>query len=898
MKKSNLRLFFSMMILCLSISIMPLTVKAAVIPVEEIEIGGNDLLAVGNSCIYTCKVTPKNASNSKVLWSVSPENCGVTISAAGKVTVASNVSVDKVVITAKSQGDESIYDTKEICINKSAIRSLDLVGEDGKSIAGKKIYLCKAKATENTRTSFDIRPQITLKNNESEVKFQPYTFKSSNENIVTVDNNGHVQVTGNETGTVTISCNLIDGSKGANNASLDKKITFQVIDPVTEINITGNNVVAAGRNALFVATTNPLTPTIPGVTWEVMPAKQGAKIDANGKLIIDATCKLDELEVIAKSKNNNDVIGKKTVLVNHTAIKEIRLMDDFGNTYTNQKTIKLYRQKVNEKMVTDIKLVPVIKKVDATKEMINTAFEFSSSDENIATVDQNGYVSVTGNKTGNVKIYCKAIDGKTDQKAVVSCYTNVKVVEPIRSVEISGEDVVIPKTDKTYTYSTTPVNADNKLVTWKVIPENSGVSFVKPGILHVDANCSLEEVEIQAISKENETVIGSKKVWINKSNAKTLSLKDEDGNIIEGKIVQLFRNKPCEETPTELYIKPEITWSNPEVTSNNKVYYTYTSSNTKLVNVDANGHVTLTNNRTTIEDAVEITCFAHSGGTNLSKKFTVKAMDALTGINISLPVHRSNYIVKGQTLQLDVKRLMDVPALKGKGLVYTSSNPSVATVTGKGLVKMLADSYSKVTITVAANDKSGVKASIDLYGTNTITDMLLGDYPSNKANKKYMFFLNEGKEEALNLKFNGPNEGTANLKTVCPDMEITSSNPEILEARYENGIVYLKPIKSDGTKNVTVTIQSMDGSKFARTWTFRVLDSEDILDAQMLMIPNEEMFDFEKLLENEDTGEIIEEDEGSNSIFDKEELKEDDLEEYTEEKAENVENEEFVEEDN
>ena len=773
-----------------------------------------------------------------------------------------------------------------------------MVGEDGKSIAGKKIYLCKAKATENTRTSFDIRPQITLKNNESEVKFQPYTFKSSNENIVTVDNNGHVQVTGNETGTVTISCNLIDGSKGANNASLDKKITFQVIDPVTEINITGNNVVAAGRNALFVATTNPLTPTIPGVTWEVMPAKQGAKIDANGKLIIDATCKLDELEVIAKSKNNNDVIGKKTVLVNHTAIKEIRLMDDFGNTYTNQKTIKLYRQKVNEKMVTDIKLVPVIKKVDATKEMINTAFEFSSSDENIATVDQNGYVSVTGNKTGNVKIYCKAIDGKTDQKAVVSCYTNVKVVEPIRSVEISGEDVVIPKTDKTYTYSTTPVNADNKLVTWKVIPENSGVSFVKPGILHVDANCSLEEVEIQAISKENETVIGSKKVWINKSNAKTLSLKDEDGNIIEGKIVQLFRNKPCEETPTELYIKPEITWSNPEVTSNNKVYYTYTSSNTKLVNVDANGHVTLTNNRTTIEDAVEITCFAHSGGTNLSKKFTVKAMDALTGINISLPVHRSNYIVKGQTLQLDVKRLMDVPALKGKGLVYTSSNPSVATVTGKGLVKMLADSYSKVTITVAANDKSGVKASIDLYGTNTITDMLLGDYPSNKANKKYMFFLNEGKEEALNLKFNGPNEGTANLKTVCPDMEITSSNPEILEARYENGIVYLKPIKSDGTKNVTVTIQSMDGSKFARTWTFRVLDSEDILDAQMLMIPNEEMFDFEKLLENEDTGEIIEEDEGSNSIFDKEELKEDDLEEYTEEKAENVENEEFVEEDN
>ena len=186
-----------------------------------------------------------------------------------------------------------------------------MVGEDGKSIAGKKIYLCKAKATENTRTSFDIRPQITLKNNESEVKFQPYTFKSSNENIVTVDNNGHVQVTGNETGTVTISCNLIDGSKGANNASLDKKITFQVIDPVTEINITGNNVVAAGRNALFVATTNPLTPTIPGVTWEVMPAKQGAKIDANGKLIIDATCKLDELEVIAKSKNNNDVIGKK-----------------------------------------------------------------------------------------------------------------------------------------------------------------------------------------------------------------------------------------------------------------------------------------------------------------------------------------------------------------------------------------------------------------------------------------------------------------------------------------------------------------------------------------------------------------------------------------------------------
>ena len=273
-------------------------------------------------------------------------------------------------------------------------------------------------------------------------------------------------------------------------------------------------------------------------------------------------------------------------------------------------------------------------------------------------------------------------------------------------------------------------------------------------------------------------------------------------------------------------------------------------------------------------------------------------MDALTGINISLPVHRSNYIVKGQTLQLDVKRLMDVPALKGKGLVYTSSNPSVATVTEKGLVKMLADSYSKVTITVAANDKSGVKASIDLYGTNTITDMLLGDYPSNKANKKYMFFLNEGKEEALNLKFNGPNEGTANLKTVCPDMEITSSNPEILDARYENGIVYLKPIKSDGTKDVNITIQSMDGSRFARTWTFRVLDSEDILDAQMLMIPNEEMFDFEKLLENEDTGEIIEEDEGSNSIFDKEELKEDDLEEYTEEKAENVEDEEFVEEDN
>ncbi len=705
MKKNKRSLFVGMMMLCLSILITPLTAKAAVIPVEKIEIGGNDLLAVGNSCTYTCKVTPKNAP-SKVFWSVSPENCGVTISAAGKVVVTSDVSVDKVIITAKSQGNESIYDTKEICINKSGINSLTLLDEDGNSIAGKKRYLCKTKVNENTKTSLDILPKITLKNPESEIKFQPYKFTSSNENIVTVDNNGHVQATGNALGKATITCSLIDGSKGAGNASLDKKITVQVIEPITEVNITGNSLVATGKSATYVAKTNPVKPTLPGVTWKVIPENQGAKIDGYGKLIVAATCKLDKVDVVATAKNNADVFSKKTVLINHTTVK-------------------------------------------------------------------------------------------------------------------------------------------------------------------------------------------------------TLTLKDEAGNLIEGKTVQLFRNKPCEETPTELYIKPEITWSNPVLADNAQVYYTYTNSNPKFVNVDSDGHVTLTNNRATTEDLAVITCVAHSGGTNVSKNFTVKAMDAITEIYISLPAHRSNYMVKGQTLQLNAVRLYDesLKALNRKGLVYTSSNPSVATVTAKGLVKMLADSYSKVTITVAANDKSGVKASIDLYGTNAITDMLMGDYPSNKANKKYKYYLNLGNEEAFALKFNGPNEGSANVKTVCPDMEITSSDPEIIEARYESGIVYLKPLKSSETKDVTITIQSMDGTKFARTWTFRVLDSEDILNTQMLKIDNADIFDLEMLLETEDieevvSEEIIEDDEESNSIIDVEELSEEDSEESSEEKVDNVEDEEIVEENN
>ncbi|GHT51649.1 hypothetical protein FACS189440_20920 [Bacteroidia bacterium] len=289
---------------------------------------------------------------------------------------------------------------------------------------------------------------------------QAVTWESANPAIATVDENTGV-VTPVSQGTTTITATSVDNeSKTASSL-----ITVDPVDPVTGITLdpTSWSLLAENETKQLTATIIPSWADNQAITWS-SDYPNIAEVDGNG--------------LVTAKAFGTATITATTVDGGKTATCAVEVMNHVASINLEPTSIRF-----NSTADAPVQLAAQILPITAT----NQNKTWNSSNNNVATVDQNGLVTVVG--LGKANITVTSVDGSKSATCQITCYV------PVAGVSISPNSITVSQksTQKTVTPIVAPSNAYNKNVTWYsddetvctvgvLAPMSSiGVRFVGPG---------------------------------------------------------------------------------------------------------------------------------------------------------------------------------------------------------------------------------------------------------------------------------------------------------------------------------------------------------------------------------------------------------------------------------
>ncbi len=329
-----------------------------------------------------------------------------------------------------------------------------------------------------------------------------------------------------------------------------------------------------------------------------------------------------------------------------------------------------------------------------------TKLIWTSSDESIAVVDENGNVKAI--KEGTVTITVTTEDGNFVATCTITVTNQIVQVE---GVSISGPQEVTIGNSINLTAVVTPDNATNKGVTWSSSNKN---------VAKVDQNGKVTGLKAGKVTITATTVDGGHEATY------TVTIKASENNNDNGNnSSQVTPNNPTPTPPTpptpsgsstvyvtsvsingsssrEMYVGDVIQLTaniNPTNATNKNVVWS--SSNNGIARVDANGNVTGIS-----EGTVTITVTTVDGNKSASVTVTVryKSTDP-TGIKISGPT----------TVKVDgtitLTATVEPSYANNKTVTWSSGNDAVATVDASGNVTGVCDGTVIITATTS-NGKS------------------------------------------------------------------------------------------------------------------------------------------------------------------------------------------------
>lgn len=228
--------------------------------------------------------------------------------------------------------------------------------------------------------------------------------------------------------------NLSNGS--LNGLGLDAlSIYASTIVEATGVTVTGEATVPVGRSVTLSAEVSPTDNTNKGLVWSSSD-EAIATVNENG---VVSGLSLGEAVIAATTTDGSEISGSFTLTVTAAIVSSISIAGDesiiVGNTVT---------------------LTTEILPTDAADKSIT----WSSSDESIATVDENGVVS--GLNVGEAVVTATANDGSE----VTASFTLTVAPLLISSIEIIGEDEMDNQTNQRLNALTLPENATDNSVTW------------------------------------------------------------------------------------------------------------------------------------------------------------------------------------------------------------------------------------------------------------------------------------------------------------------------------------------------------------------------------------------------------------------------------------------------
>lgn len=318
----------------------------------------------GESEILVATIAPENATNTDVSWSSS--NSGVaTVSETGQVTA---VAPGSTTITVRSA--DGLF---------TASCSV-VVSVNSTSLTLKEATLTLKKGNNHT-LEYTITPDDATENT--------LEWSSSDTNIATVNNKGVVTAVNGGSATITVT-----------NGRFSATCEVTVIVDVNSITLSQTSLdMEKGDTYTLTATIAPNDATDKTVTWS-STNDNVVKVDQNGKI---TALNGGSATIVATSSDGNvkascDVkvtVSVKSISLNHSSLTILR-----GQTTT---------------------LVATVNPTDAT----NKDFSWSTSNEDIATVSEDGIV--TAKKAGSVTITVTTKDGNK----TATCIITVKQSENI-----------------------------------------------------------------------------------------------------------------------------------------------------------------------------------------------------------------------------------------------------------------------------------------------------------------------------------------------------------------------------------------------------------------------------------------------------------------------------------
>lgn len=303
---------------------------------------------------------------------------------------------------------------------------------------------------------------------------------------------------------------------------------------------------------------------------------------------------------------------------------------------------------------------------------------WSSSDQGIATVDQNG--NVTATSYGNVTITATTTDGSN-----ISATCNVFCYVPTTGISLNPTYVQVTEGGSARIVPTvTPSNATYKDVTW-TYNDLSYISLTK----NSDQSATITGLEItprtrfiHAKTHDGQQVSCKYDVVDSTVHVSSVSVSPSTAEVVIGETITLSATiNPSDAS------NPSITWS---------------SSDTSIATVEQNGVVTGVGIGT-----ATITATSVDGNRTDTCAITVKDVSVhVSGVSIS-PTSVTMYV--GDTRSLSA--IVTPSNASNKSVVWRSYSPSIASVSSTGIV--YANKAGMVRIEVTTND-GGYTAYLDV----------------------------------------------------------------------------------------------------------------------------------------------------------------------------------------
>ena len=382
-------------------------------------------LTEGDSQSLSATVSPGDATDKSVTWSSSAPAVA-TVDQSGKVTA---VKAGTATITVKTtDGGKTATCTVTVNAKVIAVTQVTLDVKTKELVEGESFTL---KATVSPDNASD----------------KSVTWSSSDETVAKVDQNGKVTAVKARTATITVTTK--DGGKTATCAvTVIAKVASVSLDK-TEITL------AEGETQTLTATISPDNAQDKSVTWS-SSEEAIAKVDQNGK--------------VTAVKAGTATITVTTTDGGKTATCAVTVIAKVASVSLDKTAITLAEGETQT-------LTATIAPDNATDKSVT----WSSSDEAIAKVDQNG--KVTAVKAGTATITVTTTDGGKTATCAVTVIAKVASV----SLDKTSMTLTVGET-QTLTATVAPDNAQDKSVTWSssdatvaTVDQDGKVTAVKAG---------------------------------------------------------------------------------------------------------------------------------------------------------------------------------------------------------------------------------------------------------------------------------------------------------------------------------------------------------------------------------------------------------------------------------